>query len=622
MPPKWVFLILFSIWLIGLLYLGYVVPNFIKLKIYRATSGKTEREENTVAVKCTIWSAFSSMLWVLGFPLPLSFIALDSLLPPAKDGGNIALIAWPMCLSALVFLAFLLVLVGHQAVFDDYGMTIRKCIWGKPVFVPWNRINTVDYDFFRGGGNSGGSGFHFSYSQEKDTREDHILINFAQENYIKGLEYAVKRISERKFDESARKKLKKMGISLSSQIITAPTSKSRTDVRKINANTFPDRAKLTSVTIPDGIKIIEAGAFKDCENLKSVTIPGSVTEIEEDAFNGCVNLTSITFQDGVELIGESAFFGCKSLTTVTIPATVTSIGLWAFDGCSSLTSINVAVDNADYCSVDGVLFNKDKSVLIQYPDGKSGAYIVVPDSVTKIEEDAFSDCVGIFSIEISNNVTEIGENAFADCDELKFVTIPDSVTFIGDYAFSGCDSLTLVKISGNVTSIGKGAFWCDALKSIHVAADNANYSGSSDGVLFNKTQDTLIRYPAGKSGAYTIPDSVTKIEDLAFADCVSLTSVEIPNSVTEIGEYAFSDCKSLKSVTIPHNVKSIKPNAFNGCVGLTSVIVQKRSIPPKISTDTFSGVTLRNVCLYVPTNSIAAYRHTKVWKDFDCIKSG
>jgi hypothetical protein len=599
----------------GTWFFGYVVPNFIKLKYYRAFSEKTEIEEDTVAVKCTIWSVLSSMIWILFF-FPLAFIAfMIWLFPPVKDGAHFVLSMWLMPLFYVLFLfglTLLCVLVGRQAVFDGYGITVKKNIWGKPVFVPWNRVTMVDYDPFIT--RYRGSGFNFSYLPGKDKHEEFLVINFSQKNYIKGIEYAVKRIPQYKFWEDAQKKLKKMGIPLSTQIIVAPTK-----VTKINAKAFPDRAKLTSVTIPAGVKVIEAGTFEDCENMKSVTIPDSVTEIGESAFNCCVCLNSVTIPNGVAFIGEKAFFRCERLTSVTIPSGMVSIGLWAFDGCSGLTLINVAEDNTNYSSVDGVLFNKDKTVLIQYPEGKSGAY-VIPNSVTKIEEDAFSDCVDLTSIEISNGVTEIGENAFADCAALKFVTIPDSVAFIGEYAFSGCENLTHVRIPSNVISIGKGAFWCDALKSIYVAADNANYSSSFDGILFNKTEDTLIQYPAGKSGAYTITDSVTKIEAFAFADCVGLTSVDIPNGVTKIGEYAFSDCKSLKSVTIPNGVKSINSNAFKGCLGLTSITVQKRSFPPKVSADAFGGISMKNVSLYVPASSISAYRVAEEWKKFKCIK--
>jgi hypothetical protein len=133
------------------------------------------------------------------------------------------------------------------------------------------------------------------------------------------------------------------------------------------------------------------------------------------------------------------------------------------------------------------------------------------------------------------------------------------VTSIGEGAFSGCSSLTSVTIPNSVTSIGGMAFsGCDSLAAITVAAANTAYS-SVDGVVYNKTQTSLIQYPAGKTGSFTIPNSVTSIGDSAFSACTSLTSVTIPNSVVSIGRAAFSGCTSLASVTIGANV-DIKDN--------------------------------------------------------------
>jgi hypothetical protein len=144
------------------------------------------------------------------------------------------------------------------------------------------------------------------------------------------------------------------------------------------------------------------------------------------------------------------------------------------------------------------------------------------------------------------------------------VTIGNSVTSIGDSAFSDCTSLTSVTIPNSVTSIGRGAFWsCTSLTSITVDAANPNDSSDVAGVLFNKTQTTLIQCPGGKAGSYTIPNSVTNIGDFAFSSCTSLTSVTIPNSVTTISRYAFHYCTSLTSVYFEGNAPtSVQPEAF------------------------------------------------------------
>ena len=260
-------------------------------------------------------------------------------------------------------------------------------------------------------------------------------------------------------------------------------------------------------------------------NIKSVIIENSVTSVGDSAFEYCTNLTSVKIPNSVTSIGDYAFDGCTSLTSVTIPNSVTSIGLGAFSDCTSLTSIEVSDNNKNYASVDGVLFNKDKSELITYPAGKADSEYVIPNSVTNID----------------------------------------------DFAFYGCTSLTIVTIPNSVISILLGTFDdCTSLTSIDVEKDNPTYL-SQDGVLFNKDKSELITYPAGKTDStYIIPDGVTIIA-YAFDSCKNLTRVTIPNSVTNIGNGAFEDCTSLTSINIGNSVTSIGNDAFSGCTSLKDV---------------------------------------------------
>ena len=312
---------------------------------------------------------------------------------------------------------------------------------------------------------------------------------------------------------------------------------------------------VTKANIPstiDGVAVTSIGysAFINCSSLTSVTIPESVTSIGGYAFGNCNSLTSVAIPNSVTSIGAYAFCACSSLTSVTIPNGVTSIGDSAFSYCSSLTAIDVAAGNTAYISVDGILFNKEKSTLIIYPARKTEAEYSIPNSVTSIDNYAFCDCSSLTSVTIPDSVTSIGDEAFESCSSLKSVTIPNSVTSIGDSAFSFCSSLT----------------------AIDVAAGNTAYS-SVDGVLFHKEKSTLVAYPAGKTEAeYSIPNSVTSIDNYAFSYCSSLTSVTIPDSVTSIGKCAFEGC-GLTSVTIPNGVTSIGDWTFAFCSSLTSVTI-------------------------------------------------
>jgi hypothetical protein len=231
-----------------------------------------------------------------------------------------------------------------------------------------------------------------------------------------------------------------------------------------------------------------------------------VTHIGRHAFFDWT-ITSVIIPNSVTEIGEGAFANCNSLTSVIIPKNVTSIGVNAFRYCKSLTAINVASDNTMYTAVNGVLYNKDRSVLHTYPTGKKGNYII-PNGVITIETGAFYCCIGLTGVTIPNSVTEIGSMAFRSCTSLTSVTIPNSVTSIDHGVFHQCDGLTSI----------------------------------------------------------TIPNSVTTIGGAAFLGCTSLTSVIIPNSVTTIGRNAFGNCTSLAGVTFQGNISraNFEEEAFDG----------------------------------------------------------
>ena len=346
-------------------------------------------------------------------------------------------------------------------------------------------------------------------------------------------------------------------------------------------------------------------------------------------FYGGFYIKSIIIENGVTSIGDSAFSGCSSLTNVTIPDSVTNIGDSAFFGCTSVTSINVEENNINYFSVNGVLFNRNQNELMYYPAGKNDKNYEIPDSVTSIGASAFFGCKSLTSITIPNSVTSIGCSAFCNCTSLTSVTIPNSVTSIGDSAFSYCTSLANVAIPNSVTSIGSYAFrYCANLISINVEENNINYF-SANGVLFNRNQNELMYYPAGKNDknyeipdsvtsigasaffgcksltSITIPNSVTSIGCSAFCNCTSLTSVTIPNSVTSIGYFAFSDCTSLTSVTIPNSVTSIGESAFNNCTSLTSVTIPNSVT--SIGYYAFRSANLKSVIVLTPNCKFDSY---------------
>jgi len=350
---------------------------------------------------------------------------------------------------------------------------------------------------------------------------------------------------------------------------------------------------IKSVVIENGVTSIAFCAFyADYSALTSVTIPNSVTNIGALAFAACTSLNSIEIPNSVTDIGQLAFYDCSSLKSVIIPNSVTNIGYGPFVGCTGLTSLTVETDNTNYCSLDGVMFSKDKTVLIQCPGGKQGAYMI-PNGVANIALAAFEKCSSLTSIEIPNTVTNIGNEAFASCTSLTSVVIPNSVVSIGEDVFKYCSYLT----------------------SIDVASDNPNYS-SIDGVLFNKEKTTLLRCPNGNTRTeYTIPDGVTTIGQRSFESCWQLNSIIIPDGVTTIEANAFEGCVNLTSVSIANSVSTIENEAFLGCQKLTSV-TNYAANPQTIAATAFSFANQSSCTLYVPAESVEAYKAADGWKEF------
>jgi hypothetical protein len=242
-------------------------------------------------------------------------------------------------------------------------------------------------------------------------------------------------------------------------------------------------------------------------------------------------------------------------------------------------------------------------------NGYAGGYLIIPDTtngwpVTTIGTNAFNGRPDVTNVLISTNVTSIADGAFGGCT-LTDLTIPDSVTNIGRSAFGGC-SLTNITVPNSVISIGTGAFaYSFYLETITVDELNPVYS-STNGVLFSKNQTTLLQFPGGKSGSYTIPDTVTSIGDKAFVYCSGLTNVVLPSGLTNIGVFAFANCDGLISIVLPNSVINIADYTFHRCTNLANVVLGSRVI--SIGADAFSrDYALANITIPKSVTNIVGW---------------
>lgn len=370
---------------------------------------------------------------------------------------------------------------------------------------------------------------------------------------------------------------------------------------------------LKSIALRDGLTYIGRQAFHNCVALQSLTVPSTVNSIGPFAFYNCSGLRSLVLRNGLQEILNSAFGGCTSLTRVSIPASVTYIAPAAFAECTSMQLFSVSTANANYCAVNGVLYTADKDTLIAFPNMNTQHY-VIPDGVKAI-----------------------GYEAFSGCTNLQSVVIPDGLSFIDFRAFYG-SSLSTVEIPASVTHIDGSVFGsCHQLVSIQVDDDNPAFV-SDDGVLYSRDYTRLLQYPCLRQGKhYTIMNSVTQMDDLAFEQASYLKSVYVPGGIKEIGAWTFS-YSSLERVVLDEGVEYIGQNAFAGCANLQSVylpstitmldlgafqvtpmlteIVCAASNPPEQQQNYvfyYSGADADHTTLYVPAGATSNYSSNDLW---------
>lgn len=349
-------------------------------------------------------------------------------------------------------------------------------------------------------------------------------------------------------------------------------------ITEIGKASFNGANKITGVEIPDSVTLISDYAFQYCKSLTKIEIPGTVKKIGNwwgnvngQIFNGCSNLKEVILEEGIEEISGRAFDSCSKVKEWKLPKSLKRIGPCAFRNISveefnipenvesiaatfisssNLSRINVDSNNKYFTSVDGILFDKDSTRLIKYPENRDGN-----------------------SYEVPNTVKTIDANAFISCKNLQTIVIADSVEKIGDSAFDG-SKLKTINLGGGITNISNKPFYgAWNLTNINVITENDKYE-SENGILFNKGKTILIKYPPAiiNGEAYEIPNTVVEIGPQSFYRS-QIKNVIIPSSVKKIGSESFFQCYNLEEVNLPEGLERIEWRALYGCHKIKTIVV-------------------------------------------------
>lgn len=322
-------------------------------------------------------------------------------------------------------------------------------------------------------------------------------------------------------------------------------------------STFSNCLNLEEVVIPEGINTIGASAFFNCRNLYSVLLPESLTKIDVSAFEKCSSLHEINITQNVTNIERWAFRNCTSLESVFFQKNIKEINISAFSGCLELTTFNVDIMNRYFCASEGILFSKDMSTLVCYPNKKGTTYT------------------------IPEYVSHIGDYAFSQCD-ISTINITDNVESIGAYAFSYCNNLTKVDLNC-VLRIGSFAF-----------------------CLCINLMDIKMQY------AFDIGHS-------AFFYCKKLDSVVLPNELSKVNSGILSGCSGMQRLFIGKNVDSIDVNAFSYCTSLKELHVSNPQPALIIKSNSIAGINLDSCTLFVPKGAKVRYQLANIWNGFKTI---
>lgn len=382
--------------------------------------------------------------------------------------------------------------------------------------------------------------------------------------------------------------------------------------------------------VPCTVVAIGKAAFAFNE-ISTVSYPATCTEIKDRAFSMTAILEAV-IPDQIEKMGDNVFFYCTNLSKVQIGKGLKEVGDRPFLACPAISSIQVAAESPIFSEKDGVLYNKEQTILYLCPtQRKNIVTVTLPKAVKEIADDAFYGCRYLKKIVLNEGLKKIGGDAFYACEALEDMTIPASVT-----------------------DIAPGAFYqLKKYEAFKLAEGNPVFEVKSDGthegkLLIDKVKNSLHTCLYKGTTAVTIPDGITIVEPYAFLGCSWTASIKFPTSVESVGRASFSEMYSLKEIELPEKVREIPKYCISDCAKLTKIILGKNVTlvedqafsgneamettggtlqilavtPPAVGTDSDGKVYdmgkdfYKKVLLEVPAEAREAYQKDKNWKKF------
>ena len=364
--------------------------------------------------------------------------------------------------------------------------------------------------------------------------------------------------------------------------IVIPNEHEGKPVKQIKEKAFYNYTNLSSVVVPNSVVEIGKSAFEGCNNLRALTIPfvgcnkesldGQFYEIfgkEEYIPN---TLEEITFNGDVA-IPDEAFTGNQYIKTINIKSSIPLIGKTAFTDCPNLESINVEEGNQAYKSIDGNLYSKDGSVLIQYAVGKDLENFQIPSGVKYIGDYAFFKNKKLKTLTMNNELISIGVSAFTYCSNLQTINFSENLETIKDLAFMECSSLKEVIIPDSLKNMGKWAFvLCNNIEKItlpFIGLNTTEYEFNFLGIIFGalNASDNNAAVPISLK---EVTITGVRVPAYAFYGCTNIKTIKMPNALS-IGTGAFESCINLDNVELARCISFIGENVFRNCSSLDNV---------------------------------------------------